>query len=141
MQILTPSSGGLYTGLTNAVSTIYRVEGWRTLWKGVSSVIVGAGVYIVESPELKTQFWFATIGPAHAVYFGTYEIVKEMAGGNVDDGHHPLAAGMIFWTVELGVFLCNNWPDLRAAMSGAAATIASDALMNPFDGKLTHLRQ
>jgi solute carrier family 25 iron transporter 28/37 len=34
-------------------------------------------------------------GPAHAVYFGTYEIVKEMAGGNVDDGHHPLAAGKI----------------------------------------------
>lgn len=53
MQILTPSTGGLYTGLTNAVSTIYRVEGWRTLWKGVSSVIVGAGVYIVETPELK----------------------------------------------------------------------------------------
>ncbi|KAJ5564553.1 mitochondrial carrier [Penicillium frequentans] len=92
MQILHPSTGGLYTGLTNAVSTIYRIEGWRTLWKGVSSVIVGAG-------------------PAHAVYFGTYEIVKEMAGGNVDDGHHPLAA----------------------ALSGASATIASDALMNPFD--------
>lgn len=34
-------------------------------------------------------------GPAHAVYFGTYEAVKEMAGGNVDDGHHPLAAGKI----------------------------------------------
>jgi solute carrier family 25 iron transporter 28/37 len=34
-------------------------------------------------------------GPAHAVYFGTYEIVKEMAGGNVDDGHHPLAAGTV----------------------------------------------
>lgn len=30
------------------------------------------------------------------MYFGTYEIVKEMAGGNVDDGHHPLAAGMSF---------------------------------------------
>jgi hypothetical protein len=43
MQILHPSAGGLYTGLTNAVSTIYRIEGWRTLWKGVSSVIVGAG--------------------------------------------------------------------------------------------------
>ncbi|KAL4874529.1 mitochondrial carrier domain-containing protein [Aspergillus karnatakaensis] len=92
MQVLHPTTGGLYTGLTHAVSTIYRIEGWRTLWKGVSSVIVGAG-------------------PAHAVYFGTYEVVKEMAGGNVDDGHHPLAA----------------------AMSGAAATIASDALMNPFD--------
>ena len=33
-------------------------------------------------------------GPAHAVYFGTYEVVKEFAGGNVQDGkHHPLAAG------------------------------------------------
>ncbi|KAL1989871.1 hypothetical protein VTN49DRAFT_7068 [Thermomyces lanuginosus] len=92
MQILHPSASGLYTGLTNAVSTIYRIEGWRTLWKGVSSVIVGAG-------------------PAHAVYFGTYELVKDLAGGNVDDGHHPFAA----------------------ALSGASATIASDALMNPFD--------
>ncbi|KAE8383916.1 mitochondrial carrier domain-containing protein [Aspergillus bertholletiae] len=92
MQIPNPSAGGLYTGLTNAVSTIYRIEGWRTLWKGVSSVIVGAG-------------------PAHALYFATYEFVKEMAGGNVAYGHHPLAA----------------------ALSGASATIASEALMNPFD--------
>ena len=33
-------------------------------------------------------------GPAHAVYFGTYELVKEAAGGNAEDGkHHPGAAG------------------------------------------------
>ena len=32
-------------------------------------------------------------GPAHAVYFGTYEIIKEAAGGNAADGkHHPAAA-------------------------------------------------
>ncbi|EXJ73671.1 uncharacterized protein Z519_10255 [Cladophialophora bantiana CBS 173.52] len=93
MQIINPSAGGLYTGLSHAVSTIYRIEGLRTLWRGVTSVIVGAG-------------------PAHAVYFGTYEVVKEFAGGNKADGkHHPLAA----------------------AASGACATIASDALMNPFD--------
>lgn len=42
-------------------------------------------------------------GPAHAVYFGTYEIVKEMAGGNVDDGHHPLAAGMSFLSFFFGL--------------------------------------
>lgn len=36
---------------------------------------------------------FSAIGPAHAVYFGTYELVKELAGGNVDAGHHPIAAG------------------------------------------------
>ncbi|RVX75311.1 hypothetical protein B0A52_00664 [Exophiala mesophila] len=93
MQIINPSAGGLYTGLSHAVSTIYRIEGLRTLWRGMTSVIVGAG-------------------PAHAVYFGTYEVVKDLAGGNKADGkHHPLAA----------------------ATSGACATIASDALMNPFD--------
>jgi solute carrier family 25 (mitochondrial iron transporter), member 28/37 len=35
-----------------------------------------------------------TLGPAHAVYFGTYEVVKDLAGGNAEDGkHHPGAAG------------------------------------------------
>ncbi len=51
-------------------------------------------------------------GPAHAVYFATYEAVKHLMGGNRAGVHHPLAA----------------------ATSGACATIASDALMNPFDG-------
>jgi len=93
MQILNPSTGGLYTGLSNAVSTIYRIEGLRTLWRGVTSVIVGAG------PSVERVWCDHSInqhpGPAHAVYFGTYEIVKDLAGGNKEDGkHHPLAAGM-----------------------------------------------
>lgn len=33
-------------------------------------------------------------GPAHAVYFATYEAVKQAMGGNQGEGHHPLAAGM-----------------------------------------------
>jgi hypothetical protein len=45
MQIINPAAGGLYTGLSHAVSTIYRIEGLRTLWRGVTSVIVGAGVF------------------------------------------------------------------------------------------------
>ena len=41
------------------------------------------------------QWLTPTLGPAHAVYFGTYEVVKEFAGGNVEDGkHHPGAAGL-----------------------------------------------
>lgn len=52
------------------------------------------------------------IGPAHAVYFATYEAVKHAMGGNQAGVQHPLAA----------------------FASGASATIASDALMNPFDG-------
>ena len=34
-----------------------------------------------------------TVGPAHAVYFATYEIVKNAMGGNERTEHHPLAAG------------------------------------------------
>ncbi|QDS71268.1 hypothetical protein FKW77_000910 [Venturia effusa] len=94
MQVVNPSPTAVYSGISNAMVTITRVEGFRTLWRGVSSVVVGAG-------------------PAHAVYFATYEWVKHAMGGNsgLKTDHHPLAA----------------------AVSGASATIASDALMNPFD--------
>jgi hypothetical protein len=34
-------------------------------------------------------------GPAHAVYFATYEAVKHVMGGNQAGVHHPLAAGML----------------------------------------------
>ena len=34
-----------------------------------------------------------TQGPAHAVYFATYEAVKHLMGGNKAGEHHPLAAG------------------------------------------------
>lgn len=34
-------------------------------------------------------------GPAHAVYFATYEAVKHAMGGNAA-GHHPVAAGKTF---------------------------------------------
>ncbi|KAH7085505.1 mitochondrial carrier domain-containing protein [Paraphoma chrysanthemicola] len=94
IQILNPSPGAMYSGISNAMVTISRVEGFRTLWKGLSSVVMGAG-------------------PAHAVYFASYEATKHALGGNEGghEEHHPLAA----------------------AASGAAATISSDALMNPFD--------
>ena len=63
MQVFTTSEAGTYTGVLNAFSRISATEGLRTLWRGVSSVVLGAG-------------------PAHAVYFGTYEGVKQVTGGN-----------------------------------------------------------
>ncbi|TGZ81231.1 mitochondrial carrier [Ascodesmis nigricans] len=94
MQIVNPSPSAMYSGITNAVSRISSTEGIRSLWRGIASVAMGAG-------------------PAHAVYFATYEMVKHELGGNVgtSDDHHPIAV----------------------ATAGACATIASDALMNPFD--------
>ncbi|RCI11453.1 hypothetical protein L249_7474 [Ophiocordyceps polyrhachis-furcata BCC 54312] len=96
MQILKPNVKPAYTGVLRSAYQIASGEGFFSLWRGMSSVIVGAG-------------------PAHAVYFATYEAVKHAMGGNEAGVHHPLAA----------------------ATSGAAATIASDAFMNPFDGGLS----
>ena len=43
LQVLKPAEGGLYTGMHQAFWKIRRIEGFRSMWKGVSSVIVGAG--------------------------------------------------------------------------------------------------
>lgn len=90
MQVATTKD--LYSGIVNAVSKISATEGAFSLWRGISSMIMGAG-------------------PAHAVYFGVFEYVKNALGGSDHSVHHPLVS----------------------AAAGAAATIASDALMNPFD--------
>ena len=94
MQVLAASPAASYSGVAEAFSRISTVEGSRALWRGVTSVILGAG-------------------PAHALYFGTYEVVKEMTGGN-NEGHQFAST----------------------AFAGASATIMSDAFMNPFDGEL-----
>ncbi|MCJ1322893.1 Fe(2+) transporter [Xylographa vitiligo] len=109
LQVINPSPGAIYSGLTNAFTTITRIEGTQSLWRGMTSVIVGAGE---DGLIRKLRRWLnIETGPAHAVYFATYEAVKQAMGGNDRNTHHPLAA----------------------ATSGACATIASDALMNPFD--------
>ncbi|KII87205.1 hypothetical protein PLICRDRAFT_176984 [Plicaturopsis crispa FD-325 SS-3] len=91
MQVFAASPAAVYTGIGHAFTRISSTEGMRALWRGVSSVILGAG-------------------PAHAVHFGTYEAVKDLVGGNRQG---------------------NQW--LATSFAGASATIASDALMNPFD--------
>lgn len=93
MQILASPNTTAYTSVLNAMNRITTAEGARTLWRGVNSVILGAG-------------------PAHALYFGTYEVMKDMTGGN-REGHQ--------WAAT--------------AFAGASATVASDAFMNPFDGE------
>lgn len=62
------NSSNVYSGIVNAVSKISAAEGAFSLWRGMTSMVMGAG-------------------PAHAVYFGVFEAVKSKLGGN--DGHHP----------------------------------------------------
>ncbi|KAL3233823.1 Mitochondrial RNA-splicing protein MRS4 [Nakaseomyces bracarensis] len=87
------ASGSNSVGLIKQISKIATAEGSFALWKGVQSVILGAG-------------------PAHAVYFATYEFSKSKLIEREDiNTHQPL----------------------KTAVSGMAATTVADALMNPFD--------
>lgn len=75
MQVLSPSSQAVYSGVMNALTKISSTEGVSTLWRGVSTMVMGAG-------------------PSHALYFATYERCKEKFGVNGDnDLHYPAATG------------------------------------------------
>lgn len=79
MQVLPSTPSAVVHTLSSSIRKIRATEGLPSLWRGVNSVILGAG-------------------PAHAVYFGTYEIVKEAAGGN-RPGHQFAATGERSWLV------------------------------------------
>lgn len=48
MQVVNPTPAAIYTGLGNAIATISRVEGYMSLWRGLSSVVLGAGKHRAE---------------------------------------------------------------------------------------------
>jgi hypothetical protein len=62
--------------------------------EGIVECGVGSGyeLGIVTETNCNKRLIIRT-GPAHAVYFATYEVVKQAMGGNAS-GHHPVAAGM-----------------------------------------------
>lgn len=97
MQIVSPTPSAMYTGIVNAVAQISSTEGARSLWRGIASVALGAGMHIIESKQAMDISLIFTFncgsGPAHAVYFSTYEFVRQRLGGNEGVGHHPFAVG------------------------------------------------
>jgi hypothetical protein len=50
MQVVNPTPAAIYTGIGNAIATISRVEGYMSLWRGLSSVILGAGTEMEQAP-------------------------------------------------------------------------------------------
>jgi solute carrier family 25 iron transporter 28/37 len=94
MQVIAASPAAVYTGIGNAFSRISSTEGVRALWRGVSSVVLGAG-------------------PAHAVHFGVYEAVKELAGANVAGAQNQ-------WIATCACPLCATSDAMRGADSRCA---------------------
>ena len=91
MQALSQPGAQLSNSTLLALRTVVRREGMLGLYKGFNAMAWG-------------------VGPAHAVYFATYEGAKEALGGN-QPGHQVLATGA----------------------AGALATVAADAVMTPLD--------
>uniref|UniRef100_A0A1A8PSX8 Solute carrier family 25 (Mitochondrial iron transporter), member 28 n=1 Tax=Nothobranchius rachovii TaxID=451742 RepID=A0A1A8PSX8_9TELE len=91
MQSLQPEPGARYRNVIDALRQIIQTEGvWRPI-RGVNVLAVGAG-------------------PAHALYFASYEKIKF----SLSDAIHPGANSH-----------CAN------GVAGCAATVLHDAIMNP----------
>jgi solute carrier family 25 iron transporter 28/37 len=90
--------------MRSAASSLLRAEGVAGLYRGVAAVAVGAG-------------------PAHAVYFATYEKVKAsaMARRKRTEGDAPPSV------------LDDVSPEVLYAFAGACATIVGDAVQTPVD--------
>ena len=89
------------------ISSILKIassEGAHALWRGVLSVVLGAG-------------------PAHAVYFSTFEALKTFLVGKFSK---PAQNTTSRWVTD------ESHP-LIASGAGVTATVALDALMTPFD--------
>jgi solute carrier family 25 iron transporter 28/37 len=57
-----PRPPPVLTTFSQHLRSVSTGEGIRSLWRGVASVILGAG-------------------PAHAAHFGMYEFIREISGG------------------------------------------------------------
>lgn len=71
--------------------SMYRKEGFKVFYRGIGAVVIGAG-------------------PAHALYFASYEHSKKLLGA---EANKPMAT----------------------ATAAICATVAHDSFMNPIDGE------
>ena len=98
MQVLSstvePSASSSSSALMNTIRQIRITEGSQSLWRGIGSMILGSG-------------------PAHALYFATYEESKR-------------------FLLQSPHFQSMN-PAICAGIAGGLGTIVADAFMNPFD--------
>lgn len=105
MQMFVAGQPQMNRLVISSISRISSSEGAYALWRGVSSVVLGAG-------------------PAHAVYFSVFEALKTFLVSRLSN--QTSANNTSKWVTD------ESHP-LIASGAGIAATIASDALMTPFD--------
>ena len=85
MQSLRPHPQAVYRNVKDAFTKIISTEGITRPMRGVNVVALGAG-------------------PAHAMYFGSYEVMKKFFGNNGNGGHFPVANGMLKCSLNISLF-------------------------------------
>jgi solute carrier family 25 iron transporter 28/37 len=53
MQIINPTPSAVYNGMIQGGYRIATGEGFLSLWRGMSSVVVGAGVFLLGVASLE----------------------------------------------------------------------------------------
>lgn len=129
---MNPTPGAIYTGLGNAIATISRVEGYMSLWRGLSSVVLGAGQ--IRPSQLHQSHNLTWIMQAQH----TPSTLRHTRSSSKKWAVMPLATTR---SQQVNNYIQSphaldrdREADATTATSGACATIASDAFMNPFDG-------
>ena len=125
LQVLKPPQGGLYTGMRQAFWKIGKVEGFGSMWRGVSSVIIGAGTWTWGS-SWRTSHDVMKVRRMQSILLPTRR--SSMLRGETTLGIIQLLEASLQSPVKFTA------TDTIAAASGASATLVSDAFMNPFDG-------
>jgi hypothetical protein len=57
MQIINPSPSAVYNGMVQGTYRMATAEGIMSLWRGMSSVVVGAGMTIAPAGFMPTSIY------------------------------------------------------------------------------------
>ncbi|KAK2558424.1 Mitoferrin-2B [Acropora cervicornis] len=106
MQSLRPHPNAKYRNIHHAFRSMMKKEGLFTPLRGMNVVALGAG-------------------PAHALYFSTYEAMKKFVNGN-QTGYNPVSHGEGGWNKSSKYSKpCANWPSMIVGASGGASLMTN----------------
>ncbi|ODQ65648.1 RNA splicing protein and member of the mitochondrial carrier family [Nadsonia fulvescens var. elongata DSM 6958] len=118
------------SGILSSISRISATEGAMSLWRGITSVVVGAG-------------------PAHAVYFAIYESVKTNLGNSsyfkdpeqkeLNQFHHPIVTAVAGASATISSDALMNPFDVIKQRMQLPSSIDSNTAMSSHTNKPTPL--
>ena len=134
LQVMSSSPIRTHSGILRSLRSIKRADGIRSLWRGLPSVVVGAG------SSRSSQNEGMRLTTSHRS--GSRNLLRGLRNceGSLGWERQDQTPSFCCWYGRLGLILLHTSFNEIIATSGACATIASDAFMNPFDGLLPLIR-